>query len=226
MSKTEKKTILKQIFKSITRKETLSTSEEAIKDSSLKDGKKEILKVVNKDNNRVTDNTLGDGAAIANNTDGKEKTLRENSFQSKRGDFKVKKADYSIEDLTKKEDIATKDVKPPLESDIDINKILKNLDGKLEEKEYHHVLNILTTRSSKNDFKESALVEYSVYGKSYVMSLIVEKDQDAYKVNLNSSYGKPIYLKEGLDLADIEEAVLFPFNVIALREKTLKEQQQ
>lgn len=219
MSKTEKKTILKQIFKGMKRKEPLTTSEEVIKDASISTEKKEILKVINKEkeNGRITDTTLGDGKAIINNPDGQETTLRE-------GDFQVKKADYSIEDLTKRDDIESKDVKPPLESDIDINKILKNLDGKLDEKEYHHILNILTTRSSKTDFKESALVEYSVYGKSYVMSLIIEKDQDNYRVNLNSSYGKPIYLKEGLELKDIDEAILFPFNVIALRDKTLKEQ--
>lgn len=219
MSKTEKRTILKQIFKGMKRKEPLTTSDDVIKDASIATDKKEILKVINKEkeNGRITDTTLGDGKAMIYNADGNETTLRE-------GDFQVKKADYSIEDLTKKEDIATKDIKPPLESDIDINKILKSLDGKLDEKQYHHVLNILTTRSSKSDFKESALVEYAVYGKSYVMSLIVEKDEDLYKVNLNSSYGKPIYIKEKLSLSDIDEAVLFPFNVIALRERTLKEQ--
>lgn len=220
MSKGEKKTILKQIFKGSKRKQTLSTSDGVIKDATLKKGKRQILKVIDKskENTRITDTTLGDGKAIVNDVENDEKTLRE-------GDFQVKKPDYSIEDLTKKEDIASADVKPPLEADIDINKILKSLDGKLEEKEYHHILNILTTRSSKSDFKESALVEYSVYGKSYVMSLIVEQQDTSYKVLLNSSYGKPIYVKENIAADQINEAVLFPFDTIALRDKILRKQE-
>ena len=92
-------------------------------------------------------------------------------------------------------------------------------------KQYNHVLNILATRSSKEGIKGSALVEYSICDKSYVMSLIVEKDQNnVCKVALNNSYGKSIYLKENLDINDVKNAVLFPFNAIALREKVLKEQ--
>ena len=220
MSKGEKRTILKQIFKGMKRKAPLKTSDEVVKDATVKTETKEILKVINKEkeNGRITDTTLGDGKAIVNNPDGSEQTLREANFQ-------VKKADYEIEDLTKKEDIATEDIKPPLETEVNINEILKSLDNSLDEKEYHHTLNILTTRSSKSAIKESALVEYTVYNKSYVMSLIVESEDEgkSYKVMLNNSYGKPIYAKEGLENSNVNQAVLFPFNAIALREKVLKE---
>ena len=290
MSKSEK-TILGQILKGSKKKETSTTSDDVMKNAEIKNrSKKEILKVIDKpkENGRVTDTTLGDGAAIINNAEGDELTIVNESeekyvvtnndaygisyktwdgkdpeggygstsdkdkayvFTSReaaekcaqvcstlvdckvvqlneatnRNRFQSKKYDYEIEDLTKKEDIANTDVQPPIEVDIDINSILKGLDGKLDEKEYRHILNILTTRSSKTDFKESALIEYSLYNKSYVMSLIVEKEEDQYKVSLNSSYNKPIYSKENVTLETLAEAVLFPFEAIALRDRSLRE---
>lgn len=198
----KKKTILKTIemfFKNHT--------EDKPKDPTInKATKKSILKVIDKDENiadRTTDTTFPAPA---------EPVISESS------NFKVKQDDYEITDLTKKEPINNDEVQPPREEEININTILNTLDKRLEENEYHHTLNILTTRSSKDVMKESALVEYTLFDKSYVMSIIVEQVEDKYKFSLKSSYGKEIYTKI-TDLNGLNEAVYYPFSAIALRDK-------
>lgn len=196
-----KKTILKTIelfFKSHT--------EDKPKDPEIKDNtKRSILKVIDKEENiadRTTDTTFPTPS---------EPIMNESNFQ-------VRQDDYTITDLTKREDIANNEVQPPREEDININQILKDLDGKLDENHINHTLNILTTRSSKDTFRESALVEYTLHDKSYVVSLIVEKEENKYKYSLRSSYGKEIYSKI-VDGNKLNEAVYHPFNAIALRDK-------
>ena len=196
-----KKTILKTIelfFKSHT--------ENKAQDPEIKDKtKRSILKVIDKEDNlkdRTTDTTFPTPS---------EPIMNESSFQ-------VKQEDYTISDLTKKEDLDSTEVQPPRDEDININQLLKNLDGKLEENNVNHTLNILTTRSSKDTFKESALVEYTLFNKSYIMSLIVEKEEDKFKYTLKSSYGKEIYSKT-VDSTHLDEAIYHPFNAIALRDK-------
>lgn len=173
---------------------------------------KTILKVIDKTENiedRTTETTFPTPSEpIMNDTKG----LTEEST------FHTAKVDYEIEDLTKQEDIAKSEVQPPTDDDININSILNNLDKKLDESNHKHVLNILTTRSSKDLLRESALLEYTVYGKSYVLSLIVEQEDDNYKYTLKSSYGKEIYSKT-VKANELNETVYYPFEAIALRDK-------
>lgn len=207
--KEPKKTILKSIstfFKNHT--------ENKPKDAEIKDKqKKSILKVIDTEENlsdRTTDTTFPNPSEpVMSDTDNLEH-LKEN--------FKTDKTDYEIEDLTKNEDISSDETQPPVDDDIDINNILKDLDGKLDESDHNHVLNILTTRSSKDKDRESALLEYSVYGKNYVLSLIVEKEDSNYRYSLKSSYGKEIYSKV-TDIDHLNETVFYPFEAIALRDK-------
>lgn len=207
--KEPKKTILKSIstfFKNHT--------ENKPKDAEIKDKqKKSILKVIDTEENlsdRITDTTFPNPSEpVMSDTDNLEH-LKEN--------FKTDKTDYEIEDLTKNEDISSDETQPPVDDDIDINNILKDLDGKLDESDHNHVLNILTTRSSKDKDRESALLEYSVYGKNYVLSLIVEKEDSNYRYSLKSSYGKEIYSKV-TDIDHLNETVFYPFEAIALRDK-------
>lgn len=214
MSKTEpKKTILKSIsafFKAHT--------EDKPKDVEIEDKtKKSILKVIDTAENisdRITDTTFPEPLDPVID----KKDLNE--------DFKTAKTDYDIKDLTKKEDIKSTEAQPPVDDNININKILKDLDDKLTESDHKFVLNILTTRSSKEALRESALLEYTVYDKSYVLSLIVEKEEDSYKYSLKSSYGKEVYSKS-TDLTHLNESIYYPFEAIALRDKynpVLKEQ--
>ena len=198
-----KKTILKTIecfFKN-------HKEEKPVDPTIEKPTKRSILKIVDTEQNRAdrtTDTTFPVPA---------EPVINEAS-----NNFKVKQNDYEITDLTKVEEIKDDEVKPPRDDDFDINSILNDLDDKLDENDMHHVLNILTTRSSKDSFKESALVEFSIADKSYVMSLIVEKEDENYKYSLKSSYGKEIYTKT-VSADKLNEAVYFPFRAIALREK-------
>lgn len=204
-----KRTVLKSIelfFKKHT--------EDKPKDPEIKDNtKKSILKVIDKEENledRTTDTTFPNPS---------EPIMSDkNSSNLKEEDFKTMKTDYSIKDLTKKEDIKSTEAQPPFEDEVNINTILNNLDKKLNENKYNHVLNILTTRSSKENFRESALLEYSVYDKSYVVSLIVEKEENDYKCTLKSSYGKEIYSKN-TSLNELNKAIYYPFEAIALRDK-------
>lgn len=204
-----KKTILKSIsafFK--------NHSEDKPKDVEIKDKqKKSILKVIDTGENlsdRTTDTTFPNPSEPVISDKDNLEHLKEN--------FKTDKTDYEIEDLTKNEDIASNETQPPVDDDININEILKDLDGKLDESDHNHVLNILTTRSSKDNDRESALLEYTVYGKSYVLSLIVEKEDSNYKYSLKSSYGKEVYSKT-VSKNQLNETIYYPFEAIALRDK-------
>ena len=206
MSKETKRTILKTIelfFK--------NHKEEKHKDPEIKEtGKRSILKVIDKPENMM-DRTTPTTFPIPS-----EPVME--PVMSESASFKTQKTDYSIADLTKKEDIASTDIQPPMDKDININSILANLDERLDENECKHVLNILTTRSARDTFRESALVEFTLYDKSYVMSLIVEKEEDKSKYSLKSSYGKEIYTKT-VTSDKLNETIYYPFKAIALRDK-------
>lgn len=198
MNKESKRTILKSIelfFK--------NHKEDKPKDPEIKDNnRRSILQVIDKPEN-ISDRTTDTTFPVPS-----EPIMNESSF-------KTTQPDYDISDLTKKEDISNSDVQPPLEDEININSILNNLDDKLNE-DCKSVLNILTTRSAKDNFRESALVEFNVNDKSYVMSMIIEKEEDTYKYSLKSSYGKEIYSKN-TDLNHLNETIYYPFKAIALR---------
>lgn len=205
MSKEPKKTILKTIelfFK--------GHKEEEHKDPEIKNPtKRSILGVIDKPDNiadRTTDTTFPNPS---------EPIMNEAS-----NEFKTNKPDYEIADLTKKEDMSNTEVQPPIDTDININTILNNLDERLDENESKHVLNILTTRSSKESFKESALVEFTIYDRSYIMSMIIEKEDNNYKYQLKSSYGKEIYSKT-VTADKLDETIYYPFKAILLRDKFL-----
>lgn len=201
MNKEPKRTVLKTIKLFFKNHEENKNEDPEIQNKT----KRSILKVIDKVEN-ISDRTTDTTFPVPS-----EPIMNESSF-------KTQKVDYEISDLTKREDIANTDIKPPLDDDININYILANLDDKLTESNTHHILNILTTRSSKDTFKESALVEYTLNDRSYIMSLIVEKENDDYKVTLKSSYGKEIYSKT-TSLNKLGETVYYPFNAIALRDK-------
>lgn len=205
MNKSPKKTILKTIelfFK--------SHKEEEHKDPTIENPtKRSILGVIDKAENiadRTTDTTFPTPS---------EPIMNEASTE-----FRTNTPDYEIADLTKKEDIASTEVQPPIDNDININAILNSLDERLNENECKHVLNILTTRSSKDSFKESALVEFTIYDRSYIMSLIIEKEENKYKYQVKSSYGKEIYSKT-VNADKLNETVYYPFKAIVLRDKFL-----
>lgn len=205
MNKSPKKTILKTIelfFK--------NHKEEEHKDPAIENPtKRSILGVIDKPEN-IADRTTDTTFPVPS-----EPVMNEAS-----NEFKTNKPDYEIADLTKKEDIASTEVQPPIDNDININAILNDLDERLNENECKHVLNILTTRSSKDSFKESALVEFTIYDRSYIMSLIVEKEEDKYKYQVKSSYGKEIYSKT-VSADKLNETVYYPFKAIVLRDKFL-----
>lgn len=205
MNKEPKKTILKTIelfFK--------GHKEEEHKDPEIKNPtKRSILGVIDKPEN-IADRTTNTTFPVPS-----EPIMNEASTE-----FKTNKPDYKIADLTKKEDMVSTEVQPPIENDFNINTILNNLDERLDENDCKHVLNILTTRSSKDVFRESALVEFTIYDRSYIMSLIVEKEEDKYKYQVKSSYGKEIYSKT-VDANKLNETIYYPFKAIVLRDKFL-----
>lgn len=205
MNKEPKKTILKTIelfFK--------GHKEEEHKDPTIENPtKRSILGVIDKPEN-IADRTTDTTFPVPS-----EPIMNEAS-----NEFKTNKPDYEIADLTKKEDMVSTEVQPPVDDEININAILNDLDERLDESECKHVLNILTTRSSKDMVRESALVEFTIYDRSYIMSMIIEKEEDKYKYQVKSSYGKEIYSKV-VSADKLNETVYYPFKAILLRDKFL-----
>ena len=136
MNKESKRTVLKTIKLFFKNHEENKNEDPEIQNKT----KRSILKVIDKVEN-ISDRTTDTTFPVPS-----EPIMNESSF-------KTQKVDYEISDLTKREDIANTDIKPPLDDDININYILANLDDKLTESNTHHILNILTTRSSKDTFK-------------------------------------------------------------------------
>lgn len=156
------------------------------------EGKKTILKVIDKDENREDRMKSSDSAEVFPTP--AEPVINEAVSSTLNQNIK----DYLIQDLTKEDFVGDEDVKDVLDK-VDIFKILNSVDGDLTESygtDYGDI-NILFSRSSKDCIRESALIEYSTSGnKSYVLGLnILEAEDNKVNFVVKSSYGVDIYSK-------------------------------
>lgn len=156
------------------------------------EGKKTILKVIDKDENREDRMKSADSAEVFPTP--AEPVINEAVSSTLNQNVK----DYLIQDLTKEDFVGDEDVKDVLDK-VDIFKILNSVDGDLTESygTNYGDINILFSRSSKDCIRESALIEYSTSGnKSYVLGLnILEAEDDKVNFIVKSSYGVDIYSK-------------------------------
>lgn len=154
-----------------------------------KEGKKTILKVIDKDENKEDRMKTSDSAEVFPNpsdpiiNEAVSTVLDQNS------------KDYTIQDLTKEDLVGEEDIKDVLDK-VDIFKILNSVDTDLTESygSSYGDINILFSRSSKDSIRESALIEYTTFNHSYVLGLnILEADDSLVNFVVKSSYGKDIY---------------------------------
>lgn len=186
------------------------------KDAELdsKEGKRTILKVIDKSENKEDRMKTGDDIKVFPETSDPVLNEASNTILDQNA------KDYSIQDLTK-EDLADEDEVKDVIDKVDIFKVLNSVDTDMIEShgEYGD-LNILFSRSSKDSIRESALVEYTTASKkSYVLGLnILESDNGNVKFVVKSSYGKDIYSKDCKPSSIVNDVYRF-MEAVYLRDK-------
>ena len=178
-----------------------------------KEGKRVILKVIDKKENLEDKNKTGDNIEVFPNPS--EPIISEGVTV---GNFRPE-VDYDIEDLCKGGLVADDDVKTAI-VDLDIFKLLNTLDKGLNESFGHYGdINILFSRSAKDVLRESALVEYKVFESSFLLGLnLLEGSKNNVKVVIKSSYGKDLMVEE-CKKESASNCLQTFFEAIYLREK-------